>query len=197
MRYLLIPILLLICSACIRLGAEPQPARYYLLAPQEETQSSYAMDNLKLALGPISFPPYLDRPQLVTRNSRNEIVVAEFDRWAEPLRDNLLRVLKENLARKLIGATISDYPWQPTDQRGLNLQLTINQFDAVLQQQSSVDIRWVLFNANGTRELDRGHFVAQRQIGGSHEEMVSGLNASLNQLSEHLSRAISMQKKWN
>ncbi len=195
MRYFLIPILLLICTACIRLGPEPQPSRYYLLAPQEEVLNTYPADSLKLALGPVSFPPYLDRPQLVTRNSRNEIVVAELDRWAEPLRDNLLRVLKENLARNLKGATISDYPWQPSDERGLNLQLSINQFDGVLGQKTSVDIRWTLFNANGTLVLDRGHFVSRLLIGATHEALVSGLNESINQLSHQLSQAVVEQKK--
>lgn len=182
--------LLLSCNACIQLGSEPQPARYYLLTPQEKISSDANGQGTKLSLGPISFPAYLDRPQLVTRNSLNEIVVAEFDRWAEPLQDNLLRVLKENLSRNLDGISISDYPWQPNQGHGLSLQLTINQFDGVIGQRTVVDVRWLLLRPNNSKELDRGHFVSRLLIGNSHEELVAGLNESLNQLSHQIAQAI-------
>lgn len=193
MKYFFGLALLLICGACIQLGGEPQPARYYLLSPQQQPSFDFDVQGVKLTLGPISFPPYLDRPQLVSRNSRHEILVAESDRWAEPLPDNLLRVLKENLSRNLDGISISDYPWQPTDGRGLALQLTINQFDGVIGQNTLVDIRWLLLNSNNGQELDRGHFVSRLLIGNSHKQLVAGLNESLNQLSHQLSQAVAEQ----
>ena len=51
-----------------------------------------------IGVGPITVPKYLDRPQIVTRSGRNQLALGEFDRWAEPLQDNVLRVLAENLA---------------------------------------------------------------------------------------------------
>ncbi len=193
MKFLPALTLLLICSACIQLGNTPQPARYYLLAPQESNEQRITAENLTLALGPIFFPPYLDRPQLVTRNNRNEIVVAEFDRWAEPLQDNLMRVLKENLSRNLQGISVSDYPWQPTNEQGFALQLILNQFDGVLGQHTVVDIRWSLQNPLNNQELDRGHFVSRLEIGNSHQELVTSLNKSLNQFSYQIAKAVAKQ----
>jgi ABC-type transport auxiliary lipoprotein component len=42
-------------------------------------------------------PPYLDRPQLVTRAGSNRMVLADFDSWAEPLQGLFARVLAKNL----------------------------------------------------------------------------------------------------
>ncbi len=182
---------LLLCTACIQLGSESQPARYYLLTPLQVTEHQATTNGLALELGPLYFPPYLDRPQLITRNSANEIVVAEFERWAEPLQDNLLRVLKENLSRNLKGVSISEYPWQPTNQEShLALHMTLNQFDGILGQDSIVDIRWSLKNAHQRHEVAGGHFVSRQQIGTSYQELVNSLNQSLNQFSIQVASAV-------
>ena len=38
-----------------------------------------------IGVGAVTFPKDLDRPQIVTRASRNQLTLGEFDRWAEPL----------------------------------------------------------------------------------------------------------------
>ena len=48
--------------------------------------------------GPVTVPPYLDRPQIVTRTSRAKLVLADFDQWAGPLADTIARVLSEDLS---------------------------------------------------------------------------------------------------
>ena len=50
---------------------------------------------------PVAMPDYLDRPQVVTRVSENEIKLDEFNRWAEPLKENFYTVLVENLSTLL------------------------------------------------------------------------------------------------
>jgi uncharacterized lipoprotein YmbA len=62
-------------------------------------------------VGPITLPKYLDRPQIVTRSGRNPLTLAEFDRWAKPLQDNVSRVLAENLARHIPTDHILLHPW--------------------------------------------------------------------------------------
>ena len=42
-----------------------------------------------IGVGPITLPKYLDRPQIVSRASRNQLALGEFDRWAEPLQENV------------------------------------------------------------------------------------------------------------
>ena len=41
--------------------------------------------DLTVGVGPVTLPPYLDRPQLVTRAGSNRAVLADFDSWVEPL----------------------------------------------------------------------------------------------------------------
>jgi uncharacterized lipoprotein YmbA len=82
-----------------------EPSRYYILTPMASSHTAQAAisDDPELTVGidPIELPQYLDRAQIVTRTTRNELDFAEFDRWAEPLGDNFGRVLLEDLSTLL------------------------------------------------------------------------------------------------
>ena len=89
-------------ASLLGLGAcASTPSRFYILntlTASETIPATAAARGPVIGVGPITFPKYLDRPQIVTRASRHQLTLGEFDRWAEPLQDNVSRVLAENLA---------------------------------------------------------------------------------------------------
>jgi uncharacterized protein len=93
--------LVTLVASLLGLGAcASTPSRFYVLntLPASETVPATAAERGPvIGVGPITLPKYLDRPQIVTRASRNQLALGEFDRWAEPLQDNVLRVLAQNL----------------------------------------------------------------------------------------------------
>lgn len=193
MRLVIVVILLLSSSACIQLGSEPQPQHYYLLTPRAEVSGSNQTPR-DLIFDQIEFPSYLDRPQLVTRSLQNELEISARDRWGEPLQDNLMRVLKENLQRRMSGLRISSYPWQPTAEGGLLLHLTVNQFDGILGRQANVDIRWSLTETASDELVYQSHYIARLPIGNSSAELVAGLSKAVNQLSAEISQELTQIK---
>ena len=194
MKSLLVLILSLACTACIQLGGDVQPQHFYLLSPKAEAAGGNSAP-LNLSISPIEFPSYLDRSQMVSRTPQNELVISANDRWGEPLQDNLLRVLKENLRRQLSGLQITSYPWQPeTDEGGILLQLTVNQFDGIPGVQTRVDIRWALVDAETHRLLVQRHFLTQVPIGTRPADLVAGLSESLAQLSTAISTELKQLK---
>ena len=76
------------------------PTRFYLLPTLTDVSSPAAMGEraLTIGVGPVTLPPYLDRPQIVTRASRAQLHLAELDQWAASLQDTVARVLAENLS---------------------------------------------------------------------------------------------------
>lgn len=48
-----------------------------------------------------NLPELIDRPQLVTRTANNQVRIKEQQRWGEPLRRAIPRVLAMELGRKL------------------------------------------------------------------------------------------------
>ena len=85
-------------SGCL---GRSQPSRFYLLQSSlilEETVLN--QEGIKIALGPVSLPQHLDRPQIVTRVGENEFKLDEFNQWAETLSDNI--TLLEGDARETL-----------------------------------------------------------------------------------------------
>lgn len=108
--------LLLAAAALLLLGAcaRTTPIVYYQLTalaggrtPATVLQPAAAV----IGIGPIQLPEYLNRPQIVTRQGANRLHLADSRRWAEPLADNIARVLRENLARALGDERVLLYPW--------------------------------------------------------------------------------------
>ena len=80
-------------------GCASPPSRFYSLsaAPEPTAPSS----NLSIAVGPVSVPAVVDRPQIVVNVGPNQVRLEEFNRWAAPLQNNIARVVADNLVLML------------------------------------------------------------------------------------------------
>jgi hypothetical protein len=89
-------------------------AYYQLTAVTLERQAAAPPPTVAvIGIGPLTLPEYLDRPQIVSRRATNRLQLADRHRWAEPLGDNIVRVLQENLAGALGNERVILYPWSP------------------------------------------------------------------------------------
>src|SRR5438477_3368390 len=90
----------LLASGC-SLGRQSPPVRLYTLttlSPADAGQHTSSTQGIAIGVGPVELPQYVNRPQIVTGDSGNELQRAAFEQWAEPLETNFSRVLAQNLA---------------------------------------------------------------------------------------------------
>ena len=127
---------LLVCfvpAGCFSLDPKPDPSKFFSLTslPRagQTAQDAAGTNPLALGIGPIKFPGYLDRQQLVTRISQNRFAVAENDRWAEPLEENFSRVLSQNLSILLQTDRIVAHPWPRSRQPAYQVQVEVLRFE--------------------------------------------------------------------
>ena len=66
-------------------GTSP-PSRFYTLGPTAAPASSTS--TLVVAVGPVTIPAVVDRPEFVVNTGPNEVKIDDFNRWASPLQDN-------------------------------------------------------------------------------------------------------------
>ena len=79
--------------------ASTPPSRFYTLsAARGPTATS---STLSIAVGPVSVPAVVDRPQIVVDMGANQVRLDEFNRWAAPLQNNIARVVADNLVQML------------------------------------------------------------------------------------------------
>jgi len=118
--------LLILLAGC---GSSP-PSKFYVLTadPVPQRAGGSAAGNT-VALGRITLPGALDRPQIARRRGGNEIVFSEEERWAGPLDDMMRRVLADDLAARL-PAGVSLIESAATTPPGVTLALDVSHFDA-------------------------------------------------------------------
>ena len=129
--------------------------RFYQLAPTATSVASDDPDAMVLALGPITFPDYLKRPQMVKRSSQTTVSVDEFNRWSEPLDKSMPRVLAGN-----IDGLMSDLVVVPfTNRAGVadaRLYASVSQFDSVASGRTVLIVQW------GITQTESGVIIAPR-----------------------------------
>jgi len=139
-------------------SASADPSRFFTLTPlrQSEESAAYHTRQTKrfvIGLGPVRFPAYLDRNQIVTRISDNRIVVSENERWAEPLEESINRVMSQNLALLLPGVRVIRSPWQTTQRPRYQIDVEIVKFEATVSQQAELLARWGITDSSQKRSV--------------------------------------------
>src|ERR1700719_1481390 len=88
----------MVSAACSPLAPQADHSKFFILSPIPDgtapaATSMSATQSLTIGIGPIDFPDYLRRLQVVTRTSENELDLSAEKRWGEPLDRNFARVL--------------------------------------------------------------------------------------------------------
>jgi uncharacterized lipoprotein YmbA len=122
------------------------PVAYYTLNTlpemQQEIPAAVMDDTLAIGVGPVEFPKFLDRPQIVTRKSQNQIEVSEFHRWAGSFPGDFSRVLAKNIATLLPSNRVEIYPWEDTFSPIYQVKLEVEQFEGQLGERVLLNVTW-------------------------------------------------------
>lgn len=137
--------------------AGSKPANYYILHsvqnPGSEVRAAGPEQDQAIGVGPVKIPDYLDRPQMVTRSSNSRLEFAEFDRWAEPLEKNLVRVLADNLSVMVPSERVYAFPWPKSAQVRYQVAVEIVQLEKVPDEKVILDVRWSILGSDGDKPL--------------------------------------------
>lgn len=171
------------------------PSRLYTLAALsgsgDEAPVTVTANSLRVHVGPVQIPKYLDRPQIVTRLSPNEIQAADFDRWAEPLQDNILRVLVENLAHLLSHEHIAVSSWEALAPANYRVSVNVSRFDGKLGGNVFLMAEWTLYNKGKNQVILEKRSVITEVSGQSdYDSLVSAKSTALANLSREIAENI-------
>ena len=145
---------MLLLAAC---GTTPD-VHYYLISAQPATTGADALPTgTVIGLGPLSLPEYLVRSQMVTRTSASRLQYHNEHRWAEPLADNIGRVLRENLAGRLNLDQVIAWPWQRNRKVDYQVTLDITRLDADSTGNVNLEGRWSLHKNGGSAPIAARH----------------------------------------
>ena len=182
----------LLLSGC----SESKPSRFFVLTPLAATTDTGGRGPA-LGVGPVVIPQYLDRPEIVTRSSDNQLQLAEFDQWGGRISDNITRALAENLSGILKTDRVSIYPW--TDASALTDQISVDitQFERDPSGAVTLTAFWSISDAQSGKVLFNGRSNIQKPVGATsagadaYAAIAAAMSEALASLSQEIAAAIS------
>ena len=170
-------------------GCSTTPAvKYYTLNPSFEMQrdipQAVSGTTLAIGVGPVEFPKFLDRPQIVTRKSQNRLEVSEFHRWAGSFSEDFLRVLSRNISVLLPADRVAAYPWTDQFSPTYRSQLTVEQCDGRFGGDVVLNVTWSVWNKKDTNEPVIKHTSIKEPVSAeNYEELVAAQSRAIATLS--------------
>ena len=122
--------LMALISAC----ASTPESRFYVLSETDLKLAEMQSDtenlvSLVAVIGPFRMPGYLQRPQIVTRSDETNLVVAEYDRWSEPMKTAFSRVLSSNVGNLSQSPYIFEFPASQVEGQYCQASGVVKRFD--------------------------------------------------------------------
>lgn len=188
---------LLAWSGC----AGSRPARFYTLnsldAHGDLPKRALQEQGTAVAIGPVAIPDYLDRPQILTRSGPRELKLAEFDRWAGSLEQDVSRVLAENLSGLLAPDNVivlrwggDAYPFPAKYRVGVD----VTRFEGTIGKSIVLAARWSVSREEDKKILFvRESIVKEPVEGQDYDALVGAMSRALAGLSREIAAAIPVQ----
>ncbi len=146
-KHVAIIFLSLVLAGC--LGGRSAPTSFYMLSPFSPSPAGRSPTTsearIHIGLETVVVAEYLNRNEIVVNLDNTVYRLAEFNQWAEPLSNNLTRVLEQNLTNLLrddsIDVFLASQSSIPFDYR---LEIDVIRLDGNLADQATLVAQWAL-----------------------------------------------------
>ena len=135
-------------------GCASPPARFYTLSGVSAPAA--APSTLSVAVGPVSVPAAVDRPQIVVTMGPNQVRLDEFNRWDAPLQNAIARVVAENLVAMLGTPRVTLSPQTLRANVDYRAVIEVQRFESALGHAATLDAVWTVSRSkNGKSQTGR------------------------------------------
>lgn len=151
-------------------------------------------DPVSVGIGPVQFPGYLDRQEIMVRVEANRFEILAYDRWAEPLDENFTRVLTENLSASLGTDRVLVYPWPRAKNPSYRVDVQVLRFDSNSVGAAELLARWTITDVNRKEQIASNELrVVRPAKDSSIDEAVTALSQTVADLSCKIAQTLMKQ----
>jgi uncharacterized protein len=165
------------------------PSHFYTLSPSHETLAGPVF-SATVAVGPVSIPESVNRPEIVVQVGPNQVALDEFNRWASPLQSDIQRVLVENLTRLLGTPSVFRYPQGPINSPDFRVEIEVLRFESAMGNTAVLDVIWTV-HGRGEKDLRTGRTTSREPPSDkSYDALAAAHSRALGVLSRDIAEAI-------
>ncbi len=169
-------------------GSTPS-SRFYTLSATPAPGAGMPSD-LSLAVGPVTIPAVIDRPQIVVSAGPNQVRLDEFNRWASPLQSNISRVVADNLAAILGTPRVSLFPQTMSAAADYRVAILVQSFDSAPGEAATLDAVWTVSRAKDGKSQTGRTAVREAAPQGGFDGLAAAHSRALARLSRDIADAI-------
>lgn len=174
--------------AVLAAGCATPASRFYTLSTTPAPAGAPVA--YSVAVGPVTIPAVIDRPQIVVSTSPNQVQLDEFNRWAAPLQSNIARVVADNLASILGTARVSLFPQTMSAAADYRVAIQVQRFDTAPGDAASLEALWTITRTkDGTAQTGRTS-VRESSPSGGYDGVAAAHSRALARLSRDIADAI-------
>ena len=175
----------LLLAAC---GSTPRESFYMLEGPGGAPATSTAGPSLYV--GPVIVPEAVDRTPMVIRTAPNQVEVEDFQRWAEPLKAAIPRVIAENLMRELGTSRVGFSRATSLTPADYRIAIEIQRFDSSLAEGATVEALWTIQGAKGSAPRTGRTIAHEAANPGTHAGVAAAHSRALATVAKDIAAAL-------
>lgn len=169
-------------------GCSSSPSRFYTLSAT--AAPGPAPSKVSVAVGPVSIPASVDRPQIVVSTSANEVALDDYNRWASPLQDDIARVVAENLVALLGTPRVTRFPQSSNGDAEYRVQIEVRNFESVPGKSASLDAVWTVRRVKDAK-IETGRTSAREKTDdNSFDALAAAHSRAMAALSQDIAEAV-------
>jgi uncharacterized lipoprotein YmbA len=186
------PLIALTMSAGLVACASAPMENYYTLAAPlpERPAADSALSNAGVTVVVTGLVEAVDRPQLVLRVSETRVQILEQQRWAEPLKAAIPRVVAANLARELGSARVTSQSRAPPGDTAYRVALDVQRFDSTPGEGAAIEVAWSIRRVEGSAETSGRSSVKESAAGSGYDALVAAHSRALGAVSREIAQAL-------
>ena len=185
-----LPAAIALCVAVLAGCASSPQSEFYTLSVAAPTASPPPAAPITVLVSAVSVPELVDRPQIVVSAGANKVDIDEFARWADPLKSQIPRVIRADLAQQLNSSRVSATPIGGDPAAAYRVQIDVQRFDAALGDAATVDVLWSVSPPGKGPRADGRSTVREPCAGPGFDAVVAAYSQALGAVSQDIAAAI-------
>lgn len=180
-----LPVVVGLAAGC----STPPPSRFYTLAATATSTSAPQPSTLVIAVGPVTVPSVVDRPEFVVSTGPNEVRLDDFNRWASPLQDGLSRAIAENLVAILGTPRVVRFPQTLATEPDYRVAVEVRTFESTPGKSTALDAVWTVRRAKDGRTSTGRTSARETVTENGYDALAAAHSRAVARLSEDIANA--------
>jgi len=169
-------------------GCASPVSRFYTLSAT--TMPAAASSDVSIAVGPVSVPAIVDRPEIVVTTSPNQVRLEEFNRWAAPLQNSIARVVAENLVALLGAPRVMLSSQSLSADADYRAAIEVQRFESAPGEAITLDAVWTVSRIKDGKSQTGRTTVREVTQGNGYDALAAAHSRALARLSQSIADAV-------